>query len=161
LYREFGGHRLLTRSHFNHSVNTLGRTYSAEHSFGDDFRMADDSSGSSTLPVRRPLSFSWRALIVLCATITLASGTHPVRGKGRSPPDLQSILANLLSAQYADNGHSMKGGRCDRFHRRAPITSRATQSPTSEGPSQEPAESGRCEIVDRGAVPDRASLWIC
>src|SRR6516162_2364840 len=27
------GHRLLTRSHFNHSVNTLGRTYSGEHSF--------------------------------------------------------------------------------------------------------------------------------
>src|SRR5215469_3543992 len=30
---DFGGHRLLTRSHFNHSVSTLGRTYSAEHSF--------------------------------------------------------------------------------------------------------------------------------
>jgi len=29
----FGGHRLLTRSHFHHSVNALGRTYSAEHSF--------------------------------------------------------------------------------------------------------------------------------
>src|SRR5215469_10021708 len=29
---DFGGHRLLTRSHFNHSVNTLGRTYSGEHS---------------------------------------------------------------------------------------------------------------------------------
>src|SRR5215469_2167900 len=30
---DFGGHRLLTRSHFNHSVNTLSRTYSGEHSF--------------------------------------------------------------------------------------------------------------------------------
>src|SRR5205823_13207979 len=84
--------------------------------------------------------FSWRgALWSFCATITLALGTHPVRGKGRSPPDLQSIFANLLSAPCADSGHSMKGGRCDRIHRRAPVPSRPTQSPTSEGPSQEPA----------------------
>src|SRR5215469_7707062 len=30
---DFGGHRLLTRSHFKHSVNTLCRAFSAEHSF--------------------------------------------------------------------------------------------------------------------------------
>jgi len=49
---------------------------------------------------------------------------------------------------------------CDRFHRTS-IPSGPTQSPTSEGPSQEFVENGKCEITDRGTVPDRASLRIC
>jgi hypothetical protein len=101
-----------------------------------------------------------RSAHIVCATITLALGTHPVRGKGRSPPDLQLSFVNLLSAQCADNGHEMKGGPCDRFHRTS-IPSGPTQSPTSEGPSQEFVENGKCEITDRGTVPDRASLRIC
>ena len=110
----------------------------------------------------RPLSLWWsRARISFCATITLALGTHPVRGKGRSPPDLQLSFVNLLSAQCADNGHEMKGGiPADRFHRTS-IPSGPTQSPISEGPSQESVENGKCEITDRGTVPDRASLRIC
>ena len=111
--------------------------------------------------VRRPLSLSWsRARISFCATITLALGAHPVRGKGRSPPDLQLSFVNLLSAQCADNGHEMKGGPCDRFHRTS-IPSGPTQSPASEGPSQEFVENRKCEITDRGTVPDRAFLRIC
>src|ERR1700674_1759728 len=38
-----------------------------------------------------------------CATIPLALGAHPVRGKGRSPP-VSINFANLLSARCADAG---------------------------------------------------------
>ena len=51
-------------------------------------RLADDSSGKLDVAFSET-SFRFSRVepsTSFCATITLALGTHPVRGKGRSPP---------------------------------------------------------------------------
>src|SRR5688572_5741990 len=87
--------------------------------------------------------------------------THPVRGKGRSPPFSFKSQQPSFSPIVRTPGTLMKGGRyVDQSTTGGARTSRPSQSSPSEGPGQGPAQDRRGEIDQRCAVQDCASLWV-
>src|SRR6266852_656630 len=89
----------------------------------------------------------WAGLLgELCGTMRGALGTHPVRGKGRSPPVCNSILRTFVQFDVRTTGDVMKGGRyADPFRGRSASTPRSSQSPTFARSSQGFAQERRSE----------------